>query len=104
MSAVSSLFFLLELYILITSYNILALRSFDPKRAISVINGYRKLHLGEGHSVKQDAKLQTKAENSVEQAALDEGFPADVSAGQNVFQVCATFGAIISAKQVVKAW
>lgn len=89
---------------LIAAPDFVMCKKFDPKRAISVINGYRKLHLGEGHSVKQDSKLQAKAEKSVQEAALKKGFPSDISAGQNVFQVCATFGAIISPKQVIKAW
>lgn len=84
--------------------NSTARKRFDPKRAISIINGYRKLHLGEGHSLKPDEKLQEKAKKAVKQAALNGGFPSEVSAGENVFQVCASFGVSITPKQVIKAW
>ena len=84
--------------------NVIHCKKFDNKKAISVINGYRKLHLGEGHSIKQDDSLQAKAEQSVKEAVANEGFPGEVRAGQNVYQVCASFGVKISPKQVIKAW
>ena len=69
--------------------------------ALTTHNKYRKLH--SVAPLKLDKELVLKANDAVKKAAKDKGF-GEVNAGENVYQLCATFKAELTAKPVVKAW
>lgn len=70
-------------------------------QALRIHNGYRKLHLAS--PLKLDKTLILKAQALVKTAVKKKGF-GEVMAGENVYQVCATFNVSLTPKQISKAW
>ena len=64
-------------------------------------NRYRNLHRAQPLEV--DKTLVTKAQTLVKDAAKTGGF-GEVAAGENVYQVCATYNVGLTATQVTRAW
>jgi len=77
-------------------------KEFSGKEALDRINFFRKVHNDE--SLSNDFILQRKALSLVTKAAKNKGFGDEISAGVNTYQVCATYGVAITAKQVIDAW
>ncbi|XP_066928776.1 ectin-like [Clytia hemisphaerica] len=101
----------LRTYILILTFILLllkqinSLKDFTEKNAIDLINKHRITHLGNGaSSLQKDFTLTQKAKKLVEKAMKNKGFDKDGYAGVNTYQVCATFGAHVTSRQVVDTW
>jgi len=81
---------------------------FDIDKAIKLINQHRAVHLGKNPTenfLKKEFVLTEKAQKIAKKAAKKKGFDNDsVTAGTNTYQVCASFGAQLTAKQVIDAW
>lgn len=69
--------------------------------ALSVHNGYRGLH--GVPPLKADEKLINLAKEYASNASKAKGF-GEVSAGENVYQVCANYKISLTPKLVCKAW
>ena len=54
--------------------------------------------------MKKDFTLTQKAQKIVDKAKTNKGFEKTGYAGVNTYQVCATFGAQVTSKQVIDAW
>ena len=83
------------------------LKEFTEKNAIKLINKHRAVHLGSKNQdlmMKKDFTLTQKAQKIVDKAKTNKGFEKTGYAGVNTYQVCATFGAQVTSKQVIDAW
>ena len=82
------------------------LKDFTEKDAIKIINQHRAVHLGKDQelTLKKDFTLTQKAQKIVNKAKKDKGFEKTGYAGVNTYQVCATFGAHVTSRQVIDAW
>ena len=64
-------------------------------------NKYRCKH--DAAPLRIDEDLEKKAQDLVKKAVRDEGFDV-ITAGQSVYEVCASFQVIVTPRQVVKSW
>lgn len=82
------------------------LKDFTEKNAIKLINKHRTVHLGKDQELmlKKDFTLTQKAQKIVNKAKKNKGFEKTGYAGVNTYQVCATFGAHVTSRQVIDAW
>ena len=103
---VNSKSYIITLAILLLWFkHIYTLKDFTEKNAINLINKHRIRHLGSDTiPLQKDFTLTQKAKKLVEKAMKNKGFDKDGYAGVNTYQVCATFGAHVTSRQVVDAW
>lgn len=71
------------------------------EKVLTLHNRYRKKH--DSGPLTLDDELKLKAEKLINTAVIDEGFNV-VTAGESVYEVCATFQVIVTPRQVVKSW
>ena len=71
------------------------------KKILKYHNEYRTKH--DAGALVLDKALEKKAKKLSEAAVRDKGFDV-VTAGESVYEVCATFRVVVTPKQVVKSW
>ena len=71
------------------------------EKVLQYHNNYRTKH--GSAPLKLDDVLKLKAKRLVKTAAKEEGFH-EVTAGESVYEVCATFKVVVTPRQVTKSW
>jgi len=83
------------------NYRALISPSDFKSQMVKLHNKYRCKH--DAAPLRIDEKLEKKAQDLIKKAVREEGFNV-ITAGQSVYEVCATFQVIVTPRQVVKSW